>query len=520
MRYYLCLAALVVLAVTATGCSKMGQAMLEEPQATPQSSGQSLDILGQVGGTPAARFETPAYTGLQQNSFTELGADFDPNVSPDGKQIVYASTRNSRNSDIYVKKVEGQTVTRLTADGANSIQPTFSPDGTFIAFASDRSGHWDIYVMTADGQKPFQLTNGLSHEVHPSWSPDGSRICYSAYNERSGQWEIWVVEVANPANRKFVACGLFPAWCPSPAVNRIAYQLPRQRGTQLFSIWTADLVNDEARCQTEVISATRDTAAICPSWSPDGTKLTYTTVLVPQTDPKTQQAAKPKRVDRGDDIWVAAVDGTTKVRLTGDGTNNWSPTWAEDGRIYFTSNRSGCDNVWSIKPLDTNIIQATRVKNVRVGSTGGPAPVPGLATYGGAGNTGNGTAGNGSYSGAGNNSYGCGGNSPSGAGWNNSPANTGGNFPSNTGGNPAVTTPSTTSPAFVTPAGSSPSAAPGSANTSSGTISSAVSPPAGSSKNPGVAPQAGPVASSPLFSPLPQTAPDALVAPITVPPVK
>jgi Tol biopolymer transport system component len=489
MRYFLLL---VVLVVAATGCSKMSLAFLDEPQATLQPTGQSLDIFGQVGGTPAVRFETPAYTGLQQNSFTEIGSDFDPNVSPDGKQIVYASTRNSRNSDIYVKKVEGQTVTRLTADGANSIQPTFSPDGSFVAFASDRTGHWDIYVMTADGQKPFQLTNGLSHEVHPSWSPDGSRICYSAHNERSGQWEIWVVEVANPANRKFVANGLFPAWCPSPAVNRIAYQLPRQRGTQLFSIWTADLVNDEARCQTEVISATRDTAAICPSWSPDGTKLTYTTVLVPQSNPGTPgapQAVKPKRVDRGDDIWVAAVDGTTKVRLTGDGTNNWSPTWAEDGRIYFTSNRSGSDNVWSIKPLDTNIIQATRVRNVRVGSTGGPAPVPGLV--------GNGSAGNGSFNGAGN--------SPSGAGWNNSP--------SNAGGNPAVSTPST------------PSAGAVGANTSSSAIPSAVappafSPPAGAAKNPGAAPEASPVASSPLFSPLPQTTPDAVVAPITVPAVK
>ena len=510
MRYYLFLAALAVLVVAATGCSKMGLASLDEPQAAIPPTGQSLDILGQVGGAPAVRFETPAYTGLQQNSFTELGADFDPNVSPDGKQIVYASTRNSRNSDIYVKKVEGQTVTRLTADGANSIQPTFSPDGTFIAFASDRSGHWDIYVMTADGQKPFQLTNGLSHEVHPSWSPDGSRICYSAFNERSGQWEIWVVEVANPANRRFVANGLFPAWCPSPAVNRIAYQLPRQRGTQLFSIWTADLVNDEARCQTEVISATRDTAAICPSWSPDGTKLTYTTVLVPQTDPKTGQAAKAKRVDRGDDIWIAAVDGTTKVRLTGDGTNNWSPTWAEDGRIYFTSNRSGSDNVWSIKPLDTNIIQATRVRNVRVGSAGGPAPVPGLAGNGTFGANGNGsynTNGNGSFSNAGIGPNGAAGNGSSGASRIAPSGGASGSGSFDTG-NSAVTTPSSLAPAVVTPTGPTPST--GSGNGGAGSFTT----------SPGISPQASPVASSPLFAPLPQTTTDAVVAPITVPPVK
>ncbi|MBN2584542.1 MAG: PD40 domain-containing protein [Planctomycetes bacterium] len=370
MRNYLFVAACATVLVA--GCNWSGQASLVDPQPILPPSSTTMDVLGQLGDSPGARFETEAYSGLQQNSFCEIGADVDPVVSPDGNLMVFCSTRHSRTSDIYVKKVAGRTVTRLTDDLANEVQPALSPDGNFIAYASDRSGNWDIFVVTADGRKPFQVTSGLSHEVHPSWSPDGANLCYSEYNPRSGQWEIWIVEVANPANRRFVAHGLFPAWCPSPSVNRIAYQLARRRGTNLFSVWTIDLIDGEARFPTEVVPATAATAAIAPAWSPDGTRLVYSTVNLVQ-DPK-QDSRQAKRVERGDDIWVTTLDGLTRVKLTVENTNDWCPTWSPDGRIYFASNRGGNDNIWSLQPLDTNLIQATRVSPTRVGNAKKPEP--------------------------------------------------------------------------------------------------------------------------------------------------
>jgi len=366
--------------VVLAGCNWAGPTALEEPQPVLRPSPAAVDILGRFDGDSAVRFETAAFTGLQQNSFTEVGADTDPDVSPDGKRIVFASTRHSTSADIYVKKVAGQTVTRLTGDPSNDAQPTFSPDGNFIAYASDRSGNWDLYVMTADGRKPFQVTNSLAHEVHPSWSPDGSRLCYSQYNSRTGHWEIWIVEAANPANRKFITYGLYPAWCPSESVSRIAFQMARHRGTQLFSIWTVDLVDDEARYLTEVVPASSLTAAIAPAWSPDGAVLVYTTVRM-AIDPETGQMST-QRVDRGDDIWITGADGTSRVRLTGDQTNDWSPVWAADGRIYFTSNRGGGDTIWSLKPLDMKLIEATKAAPSRVGSSKPPGPAAGDAPAG------------------------------------------------------------------------------------------------------------------------------------------
>ena len=115
------------------------------------------------------------------------------------------------------------------------------------------------------------------------------------------------------------------------------------------------------------------TAAIAPSWSPDGTRIVYTTVSL-AVGPK--QATKgPRRVERGDDVWITTIDGLTRVKLTAEHTNDWCPAWSDDGRIYFASNRGGGDNIWSLKPLDTNLIQATRVKPTRLGNSerGGPA---------------------------------------------------------------------------------------------------------------------------------------------------
>ena len=57
-----------------------------------------------------------------------------------------------------MKTVESRVVTQITNDPANDLMPRFSPDGSRIAFASDRSGNWDIYVMPATGGKPIQVT--------------------------------------------------------------------------------------------------------------------------------------------------------------------------------------------------------------------------------------------------------------------------------------------------------------------------------------------------------------------------
>jgi TolB protein len=277
---------------------------------------------------------------IRQVSFTHDGADFDVSVSPDGQWLVYASTQHRPTADIYMKKVDGNTVTQLTSDPANDTMPAISPDGRTLAFCSNRSGSWDIYLKPIDGGKATQLTSSPSHELHPSFSPDGKRIIFSALGEQSGQWEMVLVDVDRPTSRRFIGYGLFPTF--SPDGGKIVFQRARHRGTRWFGVWTMDIHGAEASRPTQIAAST-NAAAITPSWSPDGKRIAFATVVNPLRN-------DPNKRPRNADLWVINVDGTGRVKLTSDKFVNLQPTWCADGWVYFVSNRTGADNIWAVRP--------------------------------------------------------------------------------------------------------------------------------------------------------------------------
>lgn len=335
-------------------------------------------------------------TNIARVTFAQEGSDFDPSLSRDGTLLAYASTEHRATSDIYVKSVDSRTTTRLTNDPAQDMMPRVSPDGSMIAFASDRSGNWDIFVMPVTGGKAVQLTQGVEHEIAPSWSPDGTRLVYSRMGSTSGRWEMWVAGVSSPDVATFIGFGLFPQWSPVAATgangaDRILYQLGRERGRKTFGIWTLDLENGQAGNTTQIAS-NAESALINPCWSPDGQWIIYAQAPVDEharRQPSVESERKAKAANQTGgqlndaSLYMIGANGEGQIRLTTGMGKALSPVWTKGDlgeRVYFVSNRDGADNIWSLdltKALET--AQATVATGTMLAQQPAPAPAPNSA---------------------------------------------------------------------------------------------------------------------------------------------
>ena len=111
--------------------------------------------------------------GHNKRNLTKNNARFDqdPSWSPDGKRIAFASDRKGdfANFEIYVIDTNGGNQHRLTENRHTDSSPSWSPDGERIVFTSQRDGNREIYVMDADGGNQQNLTNNPSDDRYPSW---------------------------------------------------------------------------------------------------------------------------------------------------------------------------------------------------------------------------------------------------------------------------------------------------------------------------------------------------------------
>jgi TolB protein len=124
-------------------------------------------------------------SGLRRLTFSK-GLDGDGRLSPDGRQIAFASYRNG-GREIYLMDIDGSNVRQLTRNSADDINPAWSPDGRWIVFASNRksdrtmSSVYNLFIMSADGSNQCQLNQGEPPAWEPVWSPDGQWIAYTSW---------------------------------------------------------------------------------------------------------------------------------------------------------------------------------------------------------------------------------------------------------------------------------------------------------------------------------------------------
>ena len=213
-----------------------------------------------------------------------------PSAAPedvDCKKIALVIT-DGANADIHTVCPDGSNLVNITNEWLADVDPTWSPDGRRIAFASNRAGEkYQIYIMDADGKYPQRLTEDNEND-HPIWLPNGHQVVFRTHDGNGVWW--WRI-----------------------------YDLDTHEITK-FSVPSYDFF-----FQT-------------PAWSLDGQYLAYMSLVEQQ-----------ERNDGSSQIQVRSLVDSSDVALTNDVWASIKPTWSHDGQqIAFFSERDGTYNLFAL----------------------------------------------------------------------------------------------------------------------------------------------------------------------------
>jgi Tol biopolymer transport system component len=170
-------------------------------------------------------------------------SDDGPVWSPDGSKIAFTSNRDG-NGEIYVMNADGSVQTDLTNAPSEDVNADWSPDSSKLVFWSDRGGSRDIFVMNAaDGSAQTDLTNNPSDDAAPVWSPEGGRIAFES--DRAGNTEIYVMG-ADGSNVVRVTSDAHvdkdPVWDPVPTPS-VSDTRVKEGETAKFSVEIPEPLN-------------------------------------------------------------------------------------------------------------------------------------------------------------------------------------------------------------------------------------------------------------------------------------
>lgn len=201
-----------------------------------------------------------------------IASDVAPALSPDGRTVVFqravSGPDHSTEPRLYLVRVDGSGLRRLTRARTAELDPAWSPDGTRIAFTRSARGSFDLVVCAPDGSQLRRLTETrAADEGFPAWSPDGRRIAFARYENgfEAESGDLWLINADGSGPTRVLGGpedDSEPAW--SPDGQRIAFV----RNGHL-AVMNADA--SEVRELTG--GRVRDRR---PRWSADGSRIVFT----------------------------------------------------------------------------------------------------------------------------------------------------------------------------------------------------------------------------------------------------
>ncbi len=228
-----------------------------------------------------------------------------PAISPDGNQIAF-----SYGGDLFIVSAAGGTAVQITSNPAHDYLPVWSPNGSRIAFASDRHGNYDVFTIPSTGGKPDRLTYHSANDLPSGWTPEGDAILFSSNRMDN------------------VESTLFPS----------------RRMTELYQ------VSVDGSRPIQILTTPAEHAV----YNPKGDYIYY-------IDRKgyENEWRKHHRSAEARDIWKYEIKSGEHTQLTEFPGEDRDPVTNDGKWIYYLSETSGSFNVWKMKNTGKNLEQIT-----------------------------------------------------------------------------------------------------------------------------------------------------------------
>jgi TolB protein len=259
--------------------------------------------------------------GTDERRLTYSGEGKNSNIpqwSPDGTQIAFASNRedDDSRSSVYVMDADGTNVRRLTPVGSRDYFPIWSPDGTKIAFMSSRDGNQEIYVMGSDGSDVQRLTENDVFDAAYFWSPDGRQLGFTS--DRDGAGMIYLMK-ADGSGARAIGPGLGGGWAEGEhQVWYMDYPASIKNGVPCYGVMDLEGTVVEQWCGRKPNQGLKH--AMC--YAPDETQIAFPAI----PDGEASFPVTEEELNKAE-LYVADANGSNVRRLTFNETYEGHCSW-------------------------------------------------------------------------------------------------------------------------------------------------------------------------------------------------